>query len=514
MEFGFSLPVSLAGACKHPLLQAVERLRRSGLKDSKIPDDLLVLSCEEDYEVCVPFLEEGAEIYSSELLLNGIVAQKLDYDRHRLFADHVKKTLNNCIHTRQTINLKDKVLRQSLTSVQDKSNNSYNTLSGYPVVDRWKSRSNFKRLNNTYLNERAEVIKVPITVEDTGVGIPLEAQERIFMPFMQANSSTSRTYCGIGIGLSTSKQLVDFMGSEIGFVSEPGTGSTFSFIGNFAKWDLNSLETKSQQYHPAVLEFRGWRALVVDGKSIRAEVTRYHLQRLGISVDITYSVDSACSYLSSYYKPSASAYLAMTLVDKDTWKEKTGLSFHHLLTEFKPNDGKNLLELTPKTFLLATSTCSTTCNDLKSASLMDNVLTKPLRLSALISYFQDTLRIGKKRQVKRGESSTLGILLRGKQILVVDDNMVNRRVAKGALKKYGAIVTCVDSGKAALRILSPPHSFDACFMDLQMLQMDRFEATHVSVTVHTVYLIRAVFGLKHDAVWLSDFRVPYCYKMA
>ncbi|KAM7506450.1 hypothetical protein LguiA_016903 [Lonicera macranthoides] len=118
-EFGFSLPVSLAGACKHPLLQgqivfitpntkpgkvivaslvkavhgvAVERLWRSGLKDGKIPDDLLVLSCEEDYEVCVPFLKKGAEVYSSELLLNGIVTQKLEYDRHRLFADHVKKT--------------------------------------------------------------------------------------------------------------------------------------------------------------------------------------------------------------------------------------------------------------------------------------------------------------------------------------------------------------------------------------------------------------------------------------
>ncbi|KAM7473377.1 hypothetical protein LguiB_020620 [Lonicera macranthoides] len=118
-EFGFSLPVSLAGACKLPLLQgqivfitpntkpgkvivaslvkavhgvAVERLWRSGLKDGKIPDDLLVLSCEEDYEVCVPFLEKGAEVYSSELLPNGIVTQKLEYDRHRLFADHVKKT--------------------------------------------------------------------------------------------------------------------------------------------------------------------------------------------------------------------------------------------------------------------------------------------------------------------------------------------------------------------------------------------------------------------------------------
>ncbi|OMO53750.1 hypothetical protein CCACVL1_28385 [Corchorus capsularis] len=118
-ELGFCMPVSLARARKRPLLQgrrvlvtpntkpgkdtishlvtavggqAVERIGRSATKDDKVPDDLLVLSCEEDYEICVPFLEKGAAVYSSELLLNGIVTQKLEYERHRLFADNVKRT--------------------------------------------------------------------------------------------------------------------------------------------------------------------------------------------------------------------------------------------------------------------------------------------------------------------------------------------------------------------------------------------------------------------------------------
>ncbi|GKV39049.1 hypothetical protein SLEP1_g46878 [Rubroshorea leprosula] len=118
-EFGFCMPVSLARAQKHGLLEgrrvfitpntkpgkdiisslvkavhgkAVERIGRSVLKDDKIPDDMLVLSCEEDYALCVPFLEKGAEVYSSELLLNGIVTQRLDYERHCLFAEQVKRT--------------------------------------------------------------------------------------------------------------------------------------------------------------------------------------------------------------------------------------------------------------------------------------------------------------------------------------------------------------------------------------------------------------------------------------
>ncbi|XP_077240572.1 uncharacterized protein LOC143881409 isoform X2 [Tasmannia lanceolata] len=118
-EIGFNMAFTLACACQTPLLQgkrvfatpnvkpdrelitslvkaaqgqAMERIGRSVMKDDKIPDDLLVISCEEDHATCVSLLEKGAEVYSSELLLNGIVIQKLEYERHRLFRDHVKRT--------------------------------------------------------------------------------------------------------------------------------------------------------------------------------------------------------------------------------------------------------------------------------------------------------------------------------------------------------------------------------------------------------------------------------------
>ncbi|KAI3857301.1 hypothetical protein MKX03_003143 [Papaver bracteatum] len=118
-EIGFSMPISLTQAGQSPLLkgrrvfvtasvkpsqelvaslvkavhgQAVERLGRSAMKDDKVLDDLLVFSCEEDYEICVPLLEKGVAIYSSELLLNGIVMQKLEYERHRVFNDNIKRT--------------------------------------------------------------------------------------------------------------------------------------------------------------------------------------------------------------------------------------------------------------------------------------------------------------------------------------------------------------------------------------------------------------------------------------
>ncbi|XVF21118.1 hypothetical protein REPUB_Repub12eG0062900 [Reevesia pubescens] len=371
----------------------------------------------------------------------------------------------------------DKGLQLGLNLVQDMSSKTYNTLSGFPVVDRWRSWENFKILNGKDTTEDPEKIKLLVTVEDTGVGIRLDAQTRIFTPFVQADSSTSRHYGGTGIGLSISKRLVELMHGEIGFVSEPGIGSTFSFTGTFGKCEASSLDSKWKQYDPVVSEFQGLGALIIDNRSIRAEVTRYHLRRLGISVVITSSIESACTYLSSTCGTSAFAHLAMILIDKEVWHLETVLQLRSLLKDHRLNGRLDVSINLPKIFLLGTSMSPVERSKLKTAGFVDNVLMKPLRLSVLIACFQEALGNGRKDQVHRKKTSTLGILLREKRILVVDDNKVNRRVAEGALKKYGAIVSCVERGQDALDMLKPPHNFDACFMDLQMPEMDGFEAT-------------------------------------
>ncbi|GAV74586.1 Response_reg domain-containing protein/HisKA domain-containing protein/HATPase_c domain-containing protein/CHASE domain-containing protein [Cephalotus follicularis] len=400
-------------------------------------------------------------------IVTNLVGNSIKFTNDR---GHIFVSVHLADEVKGTFDIRDEVLKQGLNSVQELSNKTYNTLSGIPVVNRWESWENFKELTGTDAMEEAEMIRLLVTVEDTGVGIPLDAQSRIFTPFMQADSSTSRTYGGTGIGLSISKRLVHLMHGEIGFVSQPGIGSTFSFTVSLRKGKSSSLDTRWQQFYPAVSEFRGLRALVIDNRSIRAEVTRYHLQRLGISVDITFSMKLACSFLSC--STSGMDNLAMILIDKDSWDKESDPKIHHFLREHRQNGGLGV-----KIFLLATSISPTERNELKSAGFVDSVLMKPLRLSVIRACLQECLGNGKKRQIKRKKPSTLGNLLKEKRILVVDDNLVNRRVAEGALKKYGAIVTCVESGRAALAMLRPPHNFDACFMDLQMPEMDGFEAT-------------------------------------
>ncbi|XVF71767.1 hypothetical protein PTKIN_Ptkin12aG0065500 [Pterospermum kingtungense] len=400
-------------------------------------------------------------------IITNLVGNSIKFTQDK---GHIFVSVHLVDEVKGTFDVVDKVLQQGLTS-------KTNTLSGFPVVDRWRSWENFKILNGKDTAEDPEKIKLLVTVEDTGVGIRLDAQGRIFTPFVQADSSTSRHYGGTGIGLSISKHLVELMHGEIGFVSEPGIGSTFSFTGTFGKGEVSSLDSKWKQYDPLVSEFQGLGALIIDNGSIRAEVTRYHLRRLGISVDVTSSMESACTHLSSTCGISAFAQLAMILIDKDVWNQEVVLQLRSLLKEHMQNGRLDISTNLPKIFLLGTSMSPVERSKLKTAGFVNNVLMKPLRLSVLIACFQEALGNGRKDQVRRKKMSMLGSLLREKRILVVDDNKVNRRVAEGALKKYGAIVTCVERGQDAVDKLKPSHNFDACFMDLQMPEVDGFEAT-------------------------------------
>lgn len=217
---------------------------------------------------------------------------------------HIFVSLHLAEEVKSASNDSSQVLRRNTAPVENGAGGTHNTLSGFHVVDRWRIWENFKMVNSS--SDAADAVNLLVTVEDTGVGIPSEAQSRVFMPFMQADSSTSRTYGGTGIGLSISKCLVHLMGGEIGFVSESGVGSAFSFTAVFREGHRNSADLKR---HPSNNpEFRGMSALVVDGRSVRAEVTKYHLQRLGIKADIMINPASLFSFISNAWSPRYASF--------------------------------------------------------------------------------------------------------------------------------------------------------------------------------------------------------------
>ncbi|XP_030507101.2 histidine kinase 4 [Cannabis sativa] len=360
----------------------------------------------------------------------------------------------------------------------------FNTLSGLEAADEQNCWETFRHLiteegATTY--EISDHVTLTLSVEDTGIGIPLSAQDRIFTPFMQADSSTSRHYGGTGIGLSISKCLVERMGGKISFVSRPQVGSTFSFTATFERYKKNAFnEVKRPITEELPSDFRGLKAIIVDEKPVRAAVTSYHLKRLGILVEVASSIKIAVSLStkngSVITKNVKQADLI--LVEKESWisAEDGGINIRFL--DWKQNG--NVFKF-PKMILLATHISSTEFEKAKATGFLDTVIMKPLRASMVAACLQQ-VGIGKKRQEGKDtpdESCALKNMLCGKNILVVDDNIVNRRVAAGAIKKYGARVECADSGKKALELLQLPHGFDACFMDIQMPEMDGFEATRL-----------------------------------
>lgn len=356
---------------------------------------------------------------------------------------------------------------------------SLNTLSGLPVADRRRSCAGFKIFSregssHTLPPSSSDLINLIVSVEDTGVGIPLEAQPRVFTPFMQVDPSISRKYGGTGIGLSISKCLVGLMNGEIGFVSIPDIGSTFTFTAVFSNDCSNSNDTKQQkqriknQCNTTPSEFQDMTALVVDPKPVRASVSRYQIQRLGIHVELVSDLNQGLSIISNENR-----VFKMVFVEQEVWDKDSSISAHFVNNLQKIESG-----VSPKLFLLGNSLSSSRTNTATSSAYTLSVITKPLKASMLAASLQRAMG-GNRGNPRNGEHPSLSLCnhLDGRKILIVDDNKVNLIVAAAALKKYGAKVICADSGKKAIKLLKPPHQFDACFMDIQMPEMDGFEAT-------------------------------------
>ncbi|KAL1539247.1 Hexokinase-3 [Salvia divinorum] len=340
------------------------------------------------------------------------------------------------------------------------------SLSGLSVVDRRQSWADFRNFKETStMVSLADQVNIIVSVEDTGQGIPHEAQDRVFNPFMQVGPSITRTHGGTGIGLSISKCLVHLMKGEIGLSSSPDIGSTFTFTAAFSN---GSSESNGEiPDHPSTTissEFQGMKALVVDPNPVRAKVSRYHIERLGIHVEVV-------SHLSLVF--SGSTPINMVFIEEDIWEKQLDMLVV-LYNELKKDCG-----VSPKTLLLSNSSSYNRPGVLASDDPTPFVVMKPLRANTLAASLRRVMGVRSRGNYRNGElhSSTLSGLLHGRRVLVVDDNPVNLRVAAGALKKYGADVVNAERGKYAISLLTPPHTFDACFMDIQMPEMDGFEAT-------------------------------------
>jgi two-component system sensor histidine kinase/response regulator len=309
----------------------------------------------------------------------------------------------------------------------------------------------------------------PVTyfeVRDTGIGIAQETLELLFQPFVQADSSTTRHFGGTGLGLSIVRKLVELMGGEIGVSSELGVGSRFFFTLPLKAAAAISAEPRARRQ-------AGGRILIVDDNVTNQRVLGAQLVHAGYSVTTVSSGFAALDELRN-----------ASILD---------CQFDMVITDFQMPDmdgamlGERILamrELADTRLVMLTSLDRHGDTPRKAALGFAAYLTKPVRARELMDAVARVMGGGPRQwQMETQPMITLNMLtqpavqrLFSGQVLLVEDNFVNQKVAVRFLERLGCSVEVAGNGAEGVAAWRS-RRFDIVLMDLQMPVMDGMTAT-------------------------------------
>jgi signal transduction histidine kinase/ActR/RegA family two-component response regulator len=296
------------------------------------------------------------------------------------------------------------------------------------------------------------------TMSDTGVGIDQDKQTAIFAPFLQGDTSTTRIYGGTGLGLTISARLVEMMDGKIWVESEPGKGSIFHFTVRFGL-------QAAVQAEPSAIDLKGLRALVVEDHPVSRRILVDTLKRWNIEAHEAESCKSATEFLERAKR--AKTPFRLVLLD-DTLP---GVDSYELAAQIRKSP-----RLGVQAVIVLGSALRREADRLERG--VSSFLTKPVKQSELLDAVGSVFGISP-RSGARGASAPAVPVKRIKpalDILLVEDNPVNRRLAQHVLEKEGYRVVAADNGAAALKTLERER-FDLVLMDVQMPRMDGIETT-------------------------------------
>jgi len=299
-------------------------------------------------------------------------------------------------------------------------------------------------------------------VRDTGVGIPAEKQQKIFEAFSQADGSMARKYGGTGLGLTICVRLVEMMGGRIWVESQLGRGSVFHFTVRLQVQDIASARPIPVQPE----QLRDLQALLVDDNSTNRRVLLGMLTRWGMKPT---AVDGARAALQAIeIAKSTGRPFPLILLDGQM-PEIDGFA---LAEQIKKDGG-----LIGATIMMLTSAGhlgdAARCRELGIAAY----LVKPVRQGELLeSICQVLQKSPQKKPDALVTRHTLREAKRRSRILLAEDNAVNQTLAVRILEKRGFVVSVASDGRDAVAALERG-AFDLILMDVQMPDMDGFEAT-------------------------------------
>ena len=306
---------------------------------------------------------------------------------------------------------------------------------------------------------QGESISLHFSVEDTGIGIPAEQQTRIFEAFTQVDGSTARRFGGTGLGLTICRELVEIMGGRIWVESTLGRGSTFHFTASFGV-----SEAPAPAEPLEAVQLAGMRALVVDDNQTNRRILGGLLAGWGMEPTLAGSGAEALGTMARARQARQSFRLVLTDA------EMPEMDGFELAAEIRRDPG-----LAGVSILMLTSAGQRGDAARCREAGLGGYLTKPVGQSELRDAI---LRVLATKPEAKPVLVTRHSLREGKRlrILLAEDNLVNQRLVVRLLEKQGHHLTIAGNGREALERLEK-ESFDVVLMDVQMPEMDGFEAT-------------------------------------
>jgi two-component system sensor histidine kinase/response regulator len=318
------------------------------------------------------------------------------------------------------------------------------------------------RLDIERLERTGEKVQLRFSVRDTGMGMTPEQSAKLFQPFTQADSSTTRKHGGTGLGLTICRRLVELMGGRIWLESQPGVGSTFLFT----VWLGVGATTGTRKIIPEKLG--RLRVLVADDNPAAREILQEPLSTVVSRVD---AVASGKEALAAIKQHDATDPYDIVFMD---WRMP---GMDGLQTSRHIKSDETLQH--PPHIVLVTAFGREEVREEGERLQLDGFLVKPVTRSMIVDTLVNVFAEPGETTGGAAEGEQTA-RLRGAQILLTEDNEINQQIAVELLEGAGATVKVAKNGRDAVELLCggpQPPPFDMVLMDLQMPEMDGHQAT-------------------------------------
>ena len=319
------------------------------------------------------------------------------------------------------------------------------------------------------LDQEGESVRLGFEVRDTGIGMSTEQQQRLFRPFMQADTSTSRRYGGTGLGLAISQHLVRLMGGELAVESTLARGSCFHFELRFGMPSGFAAQPRQGEDNSLV----GTSVLVVDDNALARELLTSMSRAMGLRVSAAASGEEALVRIRQ--ADAGDEPYDLLVLD---WKMPgmDGMACAQALVEPAALRHPAPIVIMATAFSREEVRQRLADRRLKVGALLSKPVTASALLDACATALGRTPRAST-RGTRRAEALVdHRTAVAGARILLVEDNAFNQELAVDLLSRAGVVVSVAGDGQQALDALGRER-FDAVLMDCQMPIMDGYTAT-------------------------------------